>query len=68
MRHSFVSLLTESGPNIEKISLLVGHKSTQVTETVYRHQPQQGCVGLNDMTSRGLQISLRGRRNRSRLD
>jgi integrase len=38
MRHSFVSLLSESGLDIEKISLLVGHKSTQVTETVYRHQ------------------------------
>jgi integrase len=39
MRHSFVSLLSESGLEIEKISLLVGHKSTQVTETVYRHRP-----------------------------
>jgi integrase len=38
MRHSFVSLLSKSGLDIEKISLLVGHKSTQVTETVYRHQ------------------------------
>lgn len=38
MRHSFVSLLSESGLDIEKISRLVGHKSPQVTETVYRHQ------------------------------
>ncbi|MFI6675714.1 tyrosine-type recombinase/integrase [Kribbella sp. NPDC050470] len=38
LRHGFVSLLSESGLSIEQISLLVGHKSTQVTETVYRHQ------------------------------
>jgi integrase len=38
MRHSFVSLPSEGGLDIEKISLLVGHRSTQVTETVYRHQ------------------------------
>jgi integrase len=38
LRHSFVSLLSAHGVAIEKISLLVGHKSTQVTETVYRHQ------------------------------
>lgn len=37
-RHSFVSLLSEGGLSIEKIPLLVGHKSTQVTETVYRRQ------------------------------
>ncbi|MFC6155860.1 tyrosine-type recombinase/integrase [Kribbella jiaozuonensis] len=36
--HSFVSLLSEGGLTKEQISLLVGHKSTQVTETVYRHQ------------------------------
>lgn len=38
LRHSFVSLLTAHGVGIEKISLLVGHKSTQVTEVVYRHE------------------------------
>jgi site-specific recombinase XerD len=38
LRHSFVSLLSESGLSIEQISLLVGHQSTQVTETVYRNQ------------------------------
>ncbi|MCE7009328.1 site-specific integrase [Kibdelosporangium philippinense] len=38
LRHSFVSLLSDSGVPIEKIALLVGHSSTSVTEQVYRHQ------------------------------
>lgn len=38
MRHSFVSLLSDSGVPIEDISRLVGHANTVVTETVYRKQ------------------------------
>jgi integrase len=38
LRHSFVSLLSDDGVPIEQISRLVGHASTVVTETVYRHQ------------------------------
>ncbi|MGH3860397.1 site-specific integrase [Actinokineospora sp.] len=38
LRHSFVSLLSDGGVPIEKISLLVGHSGTSVTEQVYRHQ------------------------------
>jgi len=38
LRHSFVSLLSDSGMEIEKISRLVGHNGTTVTERVYRHQ------------------------------
>jgi integrase len=38
LRHSFVSLLSDDGVQIEDISRLVGHTSTVVTETVYRHQ------------------------------
>jgi hypothetical protein len=38
LRHSFVSLLSDGGLRIEQISRLVGHSSTAVTETVYRHQ------------------------------
>ena len=38
MRHSFVSLLSDSGVPIEHISRLVGHSGTAVTETVYRQQ------------------------------
>ncbi|MEV0196105.1 tyrosine-type recombinase/integrase [Nonomuraea sp. NPDC050691] len=38
MRHSFVSMLSDSGMPIEAISRLVGHRNTSVTETVYRKQ------------------------------
>ncbi len=38
LRHSFVSLLSDSGVPIEDISRLVGHTNTVVTETVCRHQ------------------------------
>jgi len=38
LRTSFVSLLSETGMPIEEISHLVGHSSTVVTETVYRHE------------------------------
>ena len=38
MRHTFVSLLSDDGMAIEKISRLVGHTSSHVTETVYRQE------------------------------
>lgn len=38
LRHSFVSLLSDSGVPLEEISRLVGHRSTSVTELVYRKQ------------------------------
>ena len=38
LRHSFVSLLSDNKVPLERISLLVGHKSTAVTELIYRHQ------------------------------
>jgi hypothetical protein len=38
MRHSFVSLLSDNGVLLEDISRLVGHKSTEVTELIYRKQ------------------------------
>ena len=38
LRHSFVSLLSDSGMPIEEISRLVGHRSTAVTELIYRKQ------------------------------
>jgi integrase len=38
LRHSFVSLLSDSGIPLEEISRLVGHSSTAVTELVYRKQ------------------------------
>ena len=38
LRHSFVSLMSANGASIELISRLVGHRSTVVTESVYRHE------------------------------
>jgi pimeloyl-ACP methyl ester carboxylesterase len=38
LRHSFVSLLSDSGLPIENISRLLGHVGTTTTETVYRKQ------------------------------
>lgn len=51
LRHSLVSLLSDGGVPIEQISRLVGHNSTVVTETVYRHQlrpvVQDGATAVN---------------------
>ncbi|MFB4314767.1 tyrosine recombinase XerC [Actinomadura sp. 21ATH] len=38
LRHTFVSLMSDHGVPIERISDLVGHKNTKITETIYRHQ------------------------------
>lgn len=38
LRHSFVSLLSDSGMRVEQIARLLGHSGTTVTERVYRHQ------------------------------
>ncbi len=39
LRHSFVSILSQSGVPIEEISRLMGgHAGTAVTELVYRHE------------------------------
>ncbi len=38
MRHSFVSLLSDSGVSLEDIADLCGHAGTRVTEAVYRQQ------------------------------
>jgi integrase len=38
LRHSFVSILSDNGVTIEAIADLVGHRTTIVTQKVYRHQ------------------------------
>lgn len=45
LRHSFVSLLSDSGRPIEQISRLVGHNGSAVTERVYRHPTTAGSPG-----------------------
>ncbi len=51
LRHSFVSLLSDNGVPLEEISRLVGHRSTTVTEIVYRKQIrpvlQGGAVAMD---------------------
>ncbi len=51
LRHSFVSLLSDSGILLDEISRLVGHKSTTVTEIIYRQQIrpvlQGGAVAMD---------------------
>lgn len=45
LRHSFVSLLSDSGMSLEQIADLVGHSGTSVTEKVYRHQLRPVLLG-----------------------
>ncbi len=51
LRHSFVSLLSDSGMAVDEISKLVGHSNSTVTEEVYRHQIrpviQTGAVAMD---------------------
>ncbi|GAA0220020.1 site-specific integrase [Actinomadura nitritigenes] len=53
LRHTFVSIMSDHDVPIEKISILVGHSSTKITETVYRHQlrPEirDGAEHMNDI-------------------
>lgn len=57
LRHSFVSLLSDSGVPLEEISRLVGHSGTSVTELVYRHQIrpvlQTGAVAMDGLFGTG---------------
>ena len=57
MRHSFVSLLSDSGVPIEHIARLVGHAGgSPVTETVYRKQIRpvllEGAEAMDDIFGR----------------
>ncbi|HET8662588.1 MAG TPA: site-specific integrase [Micromonosporaceae bacterium] len=45
LRHSFVSLLSDSGVSIEQIADLCGHSGTTVTESIYRHQLRPVLLG-----------------------
>jgi hypothetical protein len=65
LRHTFVSLLSENGMAIEEISRLVGHSSTLVTQTVYRHElrpmvtsgaeKHAHCVSLSEVGAHALE-------------
>ncbi|GAA3417155.1 hypothetical protein [Streptosporangium vulgare] len=57
MRHSFVSLLPDSGVPIEHLSRLVGHANAVVTETVYHLQIrpviQEGATAMDGLFGGG---------------
>ncbi|QFG26524.1 tyrosine recombinase XerC [Actinomadura sp. WMMB 499] len=38
LRHTFVSIMSDQGVALEKISDLVGHSDTRTTRTIYRHE------------------------------
>lgn len=56
LRRSFVSLLSDDGVPVEDVSRLVGHSSTNVTETVYRKQIrpviQTGAIAMDRIFQR----------------
>ena len=59
LRHSFVSLLSDSGMPLEQIARLLGHNGTAVTERVYRHQLrpvlEEGAAVMDDLFREGPQ-------------
>ena len=62
-RHTAVSIMSSNGVPIQEISDTVGHKSTHVTETVYRHVIVPAIRGGSDRDGRRL---LRRRRRHGR--
>jgi site-specific recombinase XerC len=56
LRHTFVSIMSDNDVPIEKITNLVGHRTTVVTETVYRHQLrpviETGATAMNTILNR----------------
>lgn len=56
LRHSFVSIMSGNGVTIEQIADLVGHKTTVVTQKVYRHQLKPvistGATAMNAIFSK----------------
>jgi integrase len=56
LRHTFVSIMSDNDVPIEKIADLVGHRTTVVTETVYRHQLkpviETGAIAMNAIMKR----------------
>lgn len=56
LRHTFVSISCDNDVPIEKIADLVGHRTTVVTQTVYRHQLRPvidtGATAMNTIFSR----------------
>jgi len=56
LRHTFVSLMSDSGVPVEEIARLAGHATTRTTEIVYRHQlrpvMEKGALALDQLFHR----------------
>ena len=56
LRHTFVSLMSDSGVPVEEIARLAGHTSSRTTELVYRHQlrpiMEKGAQALDQLFPR----------------
>jgi integrase len=62
LRHSFVSIMSDAGVPIERISRLVGHTGTNTTETVYRKQIRPVIIGGAEVMDRLFPAGDEGRR------
>jgi len=69
LRHSFVSMLSDSGVAIEEIARLAGHSNSSTTEVVYRKQlrpvPQTGAIVMDGIFSGDTPGEDTGRREES---
>jgi integrase len=56
LRHTFVSLMSDSGVPVEEIARLAGHTSSRTTEIVYRHQlrpiMENGAMAMDQLFAR----------------
>ena len=56
LRHTFVSLMSDTGVPVEEIARLAGHTSSRTTEIVYRHQlrpvMEKGAQALDQLFGR----------------
>jgi integrase len=56
LRHTFVSLMSDSGVPVEEIARLAGHTSSRTTEIVYRHQlrpiMENGALAMDELVPR----------------
>jgi integrase len=59
LRRSFVSLLSNEKVPVEVISRMVGHRSSNVTETVYRKQLRPVIEGSSDVMDRLFTLKLK---------
>jgi integrase len=69
LRHSFVSIMSDSGVPIEKIADLLGHTGgSRVTESVYRHQLRpvltEGAEVMDEVLKPRGRRAVRGRADR----